>query len=625
MDYSAYNIQQQQQQQQQEAYNYDPTSYQIQPYNHSYSYQQYYPYSQQYPYYPSLPHTDTTYQPHLQYQPEPNPVHPPGVNPTATEPVSRTPAHVPTGPSQYRGRGGRAFRGGGRGRGRRLNGGKHFPSHAPAAAGATSVIHPSSSVSGQTPAHVPAAPLQPPSRHVQCEICKVECNTPEILEQHKNGKRHKKNMKVHEELQRRKGTNGQQSVLIHSPQLNLTYQPKQGQESEKKGFPTGYMGSEVTAINGQQSLLIPNTQSNYTATQVQENMGSEVTADNHKADKELQNNEGQTSQVPAEELAGKSTDNSAVRGRGLKRKTKGGRGGKSMRTDDGSRRRVEPPKPQLAKTFICEVCNVKCESQVVYDSHLVGKKHMARLNRVHGRQSTVVGFQTLYPSTDINALANAINVQIQQGDSDPQVLLAQLLVTLISQTQQPATTPTSSSLAATQIPASTSVAGSSNELQLSQTQTSETTSNVEMGNPSGEANNMLLSAPLLSDLPSSISALSNSITAQIQQGVSDPQVLLANLLTTILSQAQVPAIAPSSVAAQISAPSTVATQIPPSGPLTTQIPAPSSLAESNTGPQLFPAQVSEVTAHFDTENPAAETENQPSTVPLELDALAGFK
>ncbi|XP_019463333.1 PREDICTED: uncharacterized protein LOC109362174 isoform X2 [Lupinus angustifolius] len=586
MDYSAYNIQQQQQQQ--EAYNYDPSSYQMQPYNPSYPYQQYYPYSQQYPYYP---HTvsDTTYQPHLQYQPETNPVHPPGVNPTATEPLSRTPAHVPTGPSQYRGRGGRAFRGGGRGRGRRLNGGKHFPSHAPAAAGATSVIHPSSSVSGQTPAHVPAAPLQPPSRHVQCEICKVECNTLEILEQHKNGKKHKKNMKVHEELQRRKGTNGQQSVLIHSPQ-----------ESERKGFPTGYMGSEVTAITGQQNLLIPSTQSNYTATQVQENMVSEVTPD-----KELQNNEGQTSQAPAEELAGKTTDNSAVRGRGLKRKTKGGRGGKSMRTDDGSRRRVEPPKPQLAKSFICEVCNVKCESQVVYDSHLVGKKHLARLNRVHGRQSTVAGFQTLYPTTDINALANAINVQIQQGDSDPQVLLAQLLVTLISQTQQPATTPTSSSLAATQVTAAASVAGSSNEPQLSQTQTSETTSKVEMGNPTGEANNMLLSAPLLSDLPGSISALSNSITAQIQQGVSDPQVLLANLLTTILSQTQVPAIAPPSVA--------------------TQIPAPSSLAESNIGPQLLPAQVSEVTAHVEMENPAAETKNQPPSVALELDAPAGLE
>ncbi|CAL0324619.1 unnamed protein product [Lupinus luteus] len=606
MDYPAYNLQQQQQQQ--EAYNYDPSSYQMQPYNPSYPYQQYYPYSQQYPYYP---HTlsDTTYQHHLQYQPEPNPVHPPGVNPTATEPVSRTPAHVPTGPSQYRGRGGRAFRGGGRGRGRRLNGGKHFPSHAPAAAGATSVIHPSSSVSGQTPAPVPAAPSQPPSRHVQCEICKVECNTLEILEQHKNGKRHKKNMKVHEELQRRKGANGQQSVLIHSPQ-----------ESEKKGFPAGYMGSELTAINGQHNLLIPSTQSNYAATKVQENMGSEFAAD-----KELQNSEGQTSQAPAEELAGKTTDNSAVRGRGLKRKTKGGRGGKSMRADDGSRRRAEPLKPQQAKSFICEVCNVKCESQVVYDSHLVGKKHLARVNRVHGRQPTVAGFQALYPTTDINALANAINVQIQQGDSDPQVLLAQLLVTLISQTQQPATTPTSSSLAATQILAATSVAGSSNELQLSQTQTSETTSNVEMGNPTGEANTKLSSTPLLSDLPGSISALSNSITAQIQQGVSDPQVLLANLLTTILSQAQVPAIAPPSVATQIPAPSSVTTQIPPSDPVTAQIPAPSSLAESNNGLELLPAQASEITAHVGIENPAAETKNQPPSVPLELDAQAGFK
>lgn len=543
-------------------------------------------------------------------------------------------SYFQTGPSQYRGRGGRPFRGAGRGRGRGLNGGRNLPSRsygpaisnaayapaaAAAAAGATSEVQPSSSVSGQTapkPAQVPAAPLKPSPRYVQCEICKVDCNTPEILEQHKKGKRHMKNIKVHEELQRHKAINGQQSVLIPSTQLNLTDQLKQVQESDKKGYPTENMVSEVTAINGQQSGQIPSSQLSLTDQPKQvresetrgcsaENMGSEVAADNHKAEKELQNDVGQTSEVPAEEPAGKTTYNSAVRGRGLKRKMKGGRGCKYTRTDDGSRRPVAPPKPQQAAPFICELCNVKCETQVVYDSHLTGKKHLSRLKRVKGRQasSRVVGLQAHYPS-DINALANAINAQVQQGDSDPQVLLAQLLMTLLSQAQLPAIASSSSPVAA-QLPAPTSVAGSSYEPQLSQTQVSEITAQVQLENSTGETKNQMLPVLLqLDNLPGLINTLANTITAQIKQGVSDPQVLFAQLLMTLLSQAQVPGIAPSVPAAS-------------------QIPVSTSVAESSFEPQLLQTQLSEITAHAELGNPTGETKNQLSSVPLELDALAG--
>ncbi|KAJ1428202.1 Zinc finger C2H2 superfamily [Sesbania bispinosa] len=172
-----------------------------------------------------------------------------------------------------------------------MGGGRHIPSHssgpaisnapgAPTAAGATSVVQTSSSVSGKAlpkPAPVPTAPLQPPPM-IYYEICKIECNSPEIMEQHKNGKRHKKNMKAHEELQRRNVINGQQSEQLSTSQLNLADQPKNVQKSEKKECPT-------------------------------ENLGSEITANNHKDVIELQNNVGETSEVPAEEPEGKTTDN----------------------------------------------------------------------------------------------------------------------------------------------------------------------------------------------------------------------------------------------------------------------------------------------------------------------------
>ena len=383
-------------------------------------------------------------------------------------------SYVQTGPSQYRGRGGRGgrpFRGGGRGqfnrgRGRGVGGGRHFPSHSsgpaisdgadvPAATGATSVVQPSSSVTGQTTspkqAQVPAAPSQPPlppPPKAWCEICKVGCNTLEVMEQHKSGKKHKKNMKAHEELERQKAINGQQSEQIPTTQLNLTDQPKKVQESEKNGGPA-------------------------------ENMGSEVAAVNHKDETELQNNVGETSAVPAEEPEVKTGNNSAVKGRGLKRKMRGGRGSKLTRTADGSRRPPEPRKTDLFIPFKCELCNVKCESEVVYQSHVTGKKHLSNLKRAHGPQalSGILGLQSLYPP-DINALSNAINAQVQQGDNDPQVLLAQLVMNVLSQAQVPAAAPTAGPVAA-QIPgAPTSVAGSSYDPQLSQTQASEITAHV---------------------------------------------------------------------------------------------------------------------------------------------------
>ncbi|KAL1368856.1 hypothetical protein HN51_023002 [Arachis hypogaea] len=451
MDYSAYQQQQQQQQQQhqqQQAYSYEYDPSQIQAYDQSYAYQQpYYPYTQQYAYYP-----DPT-QAHLQFQPESAPVHPPGVNP---EPAPQRPTHAPTAPFQYRGRGGRggrSFRGGGRGQFNRGRGRGHFPANSSAtvvsdgvdltsAAGVTLVVQPSSSTSPKQ-AQVPGAPPPPPPPKAWCEICKVGCNTLEVMEQHKNGKKHKKNVKAREELERQKAINEQKKEQIH------TAQPKAVKESGNNGGPT-------------------------------ENIGTEVAAANQNDEAQLQNNLGETSAVSAEEPEGKFRDNTAGRGRGLKRKMRGGRGSKSMRTGDGSRKSVQPQAEQFVP-FKCELCNVKCESEVVYQSHVTGKKHLSNLKRAHGPQalSGILGLQQALNPPDINALSNAINAQVQQGDNDPQVLLAQLLMNVLSQAQAqaqgqtPGTAPQTGPVAAQMLGAVPSIAGSSYEPQLSQTQALE--------------------------------------------------------------------------------------------------------------------------------------------------------
>ncbi|OVA16120.1 zinc finger protein [Macleaya cordata] len=85
--------------------------------------------------------------------------------------------------------------------------------------------------------------------------------------------------------------------------------------------------------------------------------------------------------------------------RGLKSKLRGGRGGKRMRMVEQQRpsRHVEPPKE--AVPIICDLCNVKCDTQAVFDCHLAGKKHLSKLKRFQGHQAMYgpVGLQALYP------------------------------------------------------------------------------------------------------------------------------------------------------------------------------------------------------------------------------------
>ncbi|XP_014524051.1 uncharacterized protein LOC106780287 isoform X2 [Vigna radiata var. radiata] len=412
-----------------------------------------------------------------------NPVHPapvPGsLNPTAVAAIAGALAQLVGNvdglprelsvPSQGR-RGRRPFRGyyrdrfnhhhRGRGRGRGHGGqiSSHFSqatianvAEVPPTDGATSVIQPST-VSGQSSlpnvAQVPSAPLQAPQRKLWCEICKAECNTPKMLEQHKNGKRHRMNMIVHEELQRLKALNGQQCGNISTSESNLTIEHEKSQKYEIKRLPS-------------------------------ENVGSEAIIDKHKDETELQSNVEGVSEVQTEEPQEESRENSFIQGGGIKRTMSVGRGGKFMRSEDGSKKLVEPPKPKHkpVTSIICELCNVKCDSQVVYNSHLTGKKHLSNFKRVHGYQALngEAGI-TSFHSPGINALSNANNFAVQHannfavqqgvgvtpGIGDPRNLLAHLLVTVLSNVLVPPTEPLSGAVA-DQIQAPTFVGGSSHQ------------------------------------------------------------------------------------------------------------------------------------------------------------------
>ncbi|KAH7864752.1 hypothetical protein Vadar_033417 [Vaccinium darrowii] len=344
---------------------------QAQPYNtdQSQSAQAYYEYhqynqylqQQQYPYYTSA---------HQQSYQEPTSVHPPGVPITAESqthvynqhnpyyphgimdqqqaqqqqqwqgnsggfgpPIGQTahPGGGRTGGRPYRGRG-TTFRGRGRGRGR----GGPFP--APAGKPAAFV-----------PGESSQTPVWPPPRMAWCELCRVDCNTAEILEQHKNGKKHKKNLLVYEELQKRN------AVLV-----------------------------------GAQNEQVPVSEVNQGVSEKNEVLADKVESEQQK--------------VPGE-------DRFEGGARGLKRKMRGGRDGKWIRTHDGSKRWIrihdgskrpmEPPKPKpVVVPLVCELCNVKCDSQVVFQTHLAGKKHLSNVNRFQGEQAMLeqAALQALYPA-----------------------------------------------------------------------------------------------------------------------------------------------------------------------------------------------------------------------------------
>ncbi|XP_023735081.1 uncharacterized protein LOC111882955 [Lactuca sativa] len=158
-----------------------------------------------------------------------------------------------------------------------------------------------------------------------CELCRVDCTSKEILETHKSGKRHQKNLQM-------KGAYGPVGVGV-------------GVEQTEKV--------------------------------------------------EMKENEAAT----------KADDEREKKPGGLKRKVKsgGGRGGKRQRQQGVG-------KPKVVIPLMCDLCNVKCDTQEVFERHVGGKKHIAKLKRFQGHQAMYgpTAVQALYPPNPLSqALAQA--------------------------------------------------------------------------------------------------------------------------------------------------------------------------------------------------------------------------
>ncbi|KAG9139496.1 hypothetical protein Leryth_025864 [Lithospermum erythrorhizon] len=220
---------------------------------------------------------------------------------------------------------------------------------------------------------------QQPPQSARCELCKVDCNSLEIFEQHKNGKKHQKNLKAHKGLQTLNNVMVVgQTAPENEPEMSSQFENVEGSNDKQLPIQTS---SCVAANTGEQKA---------------------VQADG------------------TEESTARKRKKKSVEAKG---KMKNGKGVKWIRSDDGSKIPVEAPKPQVIP-LICELCNVTCESPVVFHAHLTGKKHLANLKRFQSEQEILghAAVQALYPA--LQALYPALQA-LCQGDMTSLISLLQ--------------------------------------------------------------------------------------------------------------------------------------------------------------------------------------------------------
>ncbi|KAL5980029.1 hypothetical protein ACLOJK_005562 [Asimina triloba] len=289
------------------------------------------------------------------------------------------------GPSPYRGggrRGGGPFRGGkgifghrhqrqdggsfrGRGRGRGGGGGRRFPQSAPE----VQAPYPVHAAEVPQPYAEPGTVYEPslaampgpgptlanaPSRRtptvIFCELCRVECNSGEIFEKHKIGKRHKKNLQRLEELEHQK----KQTAEADMRQRRTSAEAELQQKTEQP---------EYVHFDGENATTSQDAGVTDAANEITEEGGQQL----------QMVEQSQTLKGDMFNASAKKRKRDNIKKTPLKRKT--------SFVQDGKRMRVEPFRPEAPKELPvhCALCNVTCDTMAVFQCHLSGKKHASRV------------------------------------------------------------------------------------------------------------------------------------------------------------------------------------------------------------------------------------------------------
>ncbi|KAJ1296306.1 hypothetical protein BS78_01G290100 [Paspalum vaginatum] len=245
-----------------------------------------------------------------------------------------------------------------------------------------------------------------------CDICRVECNSKEILEQHKNGKRHKRTVQRMQDMAHLQGMTpaigGMGAPAYQAGGLSAT----SSQLTEVEGPSTALhvvppLGS--SNLGGEHKDLVPETATSpVSGVQITEVTGSSsqqnttlcTTAAGHSVESQVElhaavqacqpsNEMKDGSEVPPSNATGpsnvppvKAMMNVSDSRNSAKRKQTGAvRGGKKPKVYQTPRQRPDRVREQ---PIVCTICNVTCDTRAVFDIHLGGKKHQSRLKRSQG-------------------------------------------------------------------------------------------------------------------------------------------------------------------------------------------------------------------------------------------------
>lgn len=239
-----------------------------------------------------------------------------------------------------------------------------------------------------------------------CDLCRVGCNSKEILEQHKNGKKHKRTVQKMQNFARLQGmtpaiadmgarssTSSQLAEVEDPCPSNAVHMvPPLGSTSlggEHKDLATENV---VASVSGVQITEV-------TCSSSKQNTAHHTTAVGHSVQAHVELHVAVQAYQPSNEMkdGGEAAPNATVPSNaqlvearmdvsgnktGPKRKrTRVGRGGKKLRVSEAPRQRPERVREQ---PLVCTICNAICDTRAVFDIHLVGKKHQSRLKRSQG-------------------------------------------------------------------------------------------------------------------------------------------------------------------------------------------------------------------------------------------------
>ncbi|KAL0927230.1 hypothetical protein M5K25_001393 [Dendrobium thyrsiflorum] len=253
-----------------------------------------------------------------------------------------------------------------------------------------------------------------------CDICRVDCNSIEILEQHKNGKRHKRTVQRIQEIQ------SQQKVISAEFQFNTAAKPdlfSQGEDEHKlsndghgstyatnRVIPSSDGGTEAgkgLAASAHVGDVQKDIASSAQEPAVEGSIKGFVASENNQQEMDIgqcQIPEGQAE--PVSDIANTGDETLPMDGSSKKRRMPGydrnerwrgskqkmmrnGRGGKHSKSFERTHNRAfERPKDRPRdRPRVCTVCNVMCDTMAVFECHLSGKKHISRIKRFDGHSS----------------------------------------------------------------------------------------------------------------------------------------------------------------------------------------------------------------------------------------------